>query len=110
MVSRTSFEKIVQDMLGCVAIYIKMILNLVSESISVELNIKYVKPIIVTTVYKPKSKVEIYGKIDSEDKELILTGDMNCNVLNPEDKNTSNIRRIYTTYDINDKRRYQNYF
>ena len=35
------------------------------ESISVELNIKYVKPIIVTTIYKPESKVEIYDKIES---------------------------------------------
>ena len=75
------------------------------ESISIELNIKCVKPIIVTTIYKPEGKVEIYdkiesliGKIDSEDKECILTGDMNCNILNPGDNNTRLIKRIYTTY------------
>ena len=62
-----------------VAVYVKMILNMVSESISIELIIRYVKPIIVTTIYKPKSKVEIYdkiesliGKIDSEDKGVYI--------------------------------------
>ena len=59
---------------------------------------------LVTTIYKPESKVEIYdkiesliGKIDSEDKECILTVDMNCNILNPGDNNTRHIKRIYTT-------------
>ena len=54
---------------------------------------------------KPESKVEIYdkiessiAKIDSEDKECILTGDMNCSILNPGDDNTRHIKRIYTSY------------
>ena len=47
------------------------------------------------TIYKPKSKVEISDKIESligkiglEDKECILTGDMNCNILNSGNNNT----------------------
>ena len=86
------------------------------ESVSIELKINYSKPFIVTTIYKPESKVEIYEKIeslmckiDTEDKECILTGDMNCNMLNPQDNNTGNIKRIYNT-SLNNKRSYQDYF
>ena len=65
------------------------------ESVSIELKINYSKPFIVTTIHKPESKVEIYEKneslickIDTEVKECILTGDMNCNMLNPQNNNT----------------------
>ena len=77
------------------------------ESVSIELKINYSKHFIVTTIYKPESKVEIYEKIeslickiDTEDKECILTGDMNCNMLNPQDNNNRHIKRIYNTYEF----------
>ena len=63
--------------------------------------------VISATIYKPESKVEIYEKIeslickiDSERKECILTGDMNHNMLNPQDNNTRHIKRIYNTYEF----------
>ena len=75
------------------------------ESVSVEFKTDYSKPVIVSTIYKPESKVEIYEKIeslickiDSEDKKCILKGDMNCNMLNLQD-NTRHIRHIYNTYE-----------
>ena len=54
------------------------------ESISVELEIPYVKPLLVTTVYKPPDRrVELFSfienmisKTDQEGKECILTGDL----------------------------------
>ena len=77
------------------------------ESVSIELKINYSKPFIVTTIYKLESKVEIYEKIeslickiDTEDKECILTGDMNHNMLNPQDNNTRHIKRIYNTCEF----------
>ena len=77
------------------------------ESVSIELKINYSKPFIVTTIYKPESKDEIYEKIeslickiDTEDRECILTGDMDCNMLNPQDNNTRHIKRIYNTYEF----------
>ena len=77
------------------------------ESVSIELKINYSKPFIVTTICKPESKVEIYKKIeslickiDTEDKECILTSDMNCNMLNPQDNNTRHIKCIYNTYEF----------
>ena len=53
------------------------------ESISVQLDVPYVKPILVTTLYRPPdSRVELFSfienmisKIDQEGKECILTGD-----------------------------------
>ena len=62
------------------------------ESISIELEIKYVKPIVVTTVYRPpgscvelfhKIETELISKIDAENKECIFTEDMNCDLLKP---------------------------
>ena len=113
MVFKTLFGKIVTRHGGGVAVYVKNDIKFSErsdldselESISIELNIKYVQPIIVTRICKPESKEDVYdkiesliGKIDSEDKECILTGDMNCNILNPGDNNTRHIKLIYTTY------------
>ena len=77
------------------------------ESISIELEIKYVKPIVVTTVYRPpgscvelfhKIETELISKIDAENKECIFTGDMNCDILKPRDNDTKNLKRIYNNY------------
>ena len=80
---------------GGVAIYVRS--NIKCEiredfgddlSISVEVEVPHVKPILVTTVYKPPdSRVELFSfienmisKIDQEGKECILTGDFNCDL------------------------------
>ena len=75
------------------------------ESITVELDILFVKPILITTVYRlPDSLVEIFDKLesplsrlDNENKELIFSGDMNCNWLNSQDNDTKHMKRIYNT-------------
>ena len=64
------------------------------ESISIQLEIKYVKPIILSTLYRPPdSLVELFKliesllmSIDQENKECIIVGDFNCDLLKP-DKN-----------------------
>ena len=74
------------------------------EFLYVELDIKYVKPIIVTTIYRPpESKVEWYkrveeliNRIDIEGNESILAGDMKCDLLKPRDNDTKHIKRIYS--------------
>ena len=78
------------------------------EFLSVELDIKYVKPIIVTTIYRPpESKVEwfkraeeLISRIDIEGNESILVGDMNCDLLKPRDNDTKHIKRIYSIYQF----------
>ena len=101
---------------GGVAIYVKDAIkcqkrydfNSDIEFLSVELDIKYVKPIIVTTIYRPtESEVqwferaeELISRIDIEGKESILAGDMNCELLKPRDDDTKHIKRIYSIYQL----------
>ena len=83
-------------------------LNSDIESISIELDIKHVKPIIVTTIYKPPHSLvewfdraeKLVSEIDSENKECILAGDMNCDMLHTRDNDTRHIKRIYGTYQF----------
>ena len=78
------------------------------EFLSVELDIKYVKPIIVTTIYRPpESEVEwferaeeLISRIDIEGKESILIGEMNCDLLKPRDNDTKHIERIYSIFNL----------
>ena len=76
------------------------------ESISVELDVPYVKPILVTTLYRPPdSTVELFSfienmisKIDQEGKECILTGDFNCDLFKSRDNDTKHLKRLYGMY------------
>ena len=75
------------------------------ESITVELDITFAKPILITAVYRPPdSLVEIFDKLeshlsrlDNENKESTFAGDMNCNLLNSQDNDTKHMKRIYNT-------------
>ena len=59
-------------------------------------------------MYRPEATVEIFECIDmfvdkiiSEDKELILMGDMNCNMLaKPLDNTTKHTKRIYGAFGL----------
>ena len=98
---------------GGVAIYVSDTIKLKKredllteiESITVELDIPFVKPILITTVYSlPDSLVEIFDKleshlsrIDNENKESIFAGDINCNLLNSQHNDTKHMKRIYNT-------------
>ena len=76
------------------------------ESISVELEVPYVKPTLFTTVYRPPdSRIELFSfienmisKIDQEGKECILTGDFNCDLFKSRDNDTKHLKRIYRMY------------
>ena len=98
---------------GGVAIYVSDTIKLKKrkdlqteiESITVELDIPFVKPILMTTVYRPpNSLVEIFdkleshlSKLDNENKESIFARYMNCNWLNSQDNDTKHMKRIYNT-------------
>ena len=99
---------------GGVAIYVKKGIDfkirtdlaLDIESISIQLEIKYVKPIILSTLYRPPdSLVELFKpiesllmSIDQENKECIIVGEFNCDLLKPDKNNQKHIRRIYRSY------------
>ena len=60
-----------------------------------EIKLPFTKPIILTTIHRPEATVEIFecinrfvDKIISEDKEFVLMGDMNCNILSKPLNNT----------------------
>ena len=79
------------------------------KSISIELEIKNVKPIVVTTVYRPpgscvelfhKIETELISKIEAENKECIFTGDVNCDLLKTRDNDTKNLKHIYNNSSL----------
>ena len=65
--------------------------------------IQNIKPIIVTTLYRPPGKpVEVFGfidnlfhKLDDESKEYITVGDMNCDLLKPSKQCAKHIKREF---------------
>ena len=75
------------------------------ESLTVELNIQYVKPILITTIYRPPdSLVDLFDKVDDllrkiefENRESIIAGDMNCYLLK-EENHTKHIKNAYSTF------------
>ena len=100
---------------GGVAMYIQSCItftnrnDLVHESleqICVEINKPRSKLFLVSSWYRPpNSKIEIFNLfeeflklVDIEDKELITTGDLNCDLLQP-DKNASTAR-LLDIFDI----------
>ena len=77
------------------------------ETITIELNVPFVKPIILTTIYRPEGPVEVFNKIESlvskiisEKKEFILLGDLNCDLLSETISKTKHLVHIYNTYGL----------
>ena len=72
-------------------------------SISIELVIPYVKQVIVTSIYRPPgSSVGVFddmkglfNKIVEENREWIIAGDLNCDLLKPRNNDTVHIKKIY---------------
>ena len=64
------------------------------EAICLEINKPKIKPMLLSTWYRPPdSSIELFDKFenflqkaDDENKELIITGDLNCNILATEKK------------------------
>ena len=91
----TSFEKIGHDTKKDLNFKKQLDFDLDIDSISTELSIKYVKPIIISTLYRlPDSLVELFdpieklvNNIDLENKECIIIGDFNCDLLKTGDNN-----------------------
>ena len=73
------------------------------EIITIELNMPFVKLIILTTIYHPESlnKIEsLVSKIVSKKKEFILLGDLNCDLLSETISKTKHLVHIYNAYGL----------
>ena len=76
------------------------------ELITIRLAIPHVKPILITTGYRPPdSEVklfedfeEILRSLDAESHESIIMGDINCDYLKPDNNNTKHTKRVFHTY------------
>ena len=69
------------------------------ESLTIEIRLPLTKPIIFITFYRPEGPVKVYSDIHNlisdilfEDKEFIMMGDVNANLLSkPLDNDAQNI-------------------
>ena len=66
-----------------------------------------IKPIALTTLYRPEETVEVFNRIESmvgnivgNNKELILMGDLNCDLLSGTASRTKHLVQIYNTYGL----------
>ena len=78
------------------------------ESISVEVKLPFMKPLIITALYhSPGVRTEIFNlidnlfyRLDDENKECITIGDINCNPLEPAKNCVKHINRIYRKHNL----------
>ena len=113
---------------GGVVLYIREVHNVTEkaevvpselEAVCIEINKPKTKPIIITTIYRPPNSnvdymnnLECYlNVLDNENKELIVTGDLNCDlslqVLQPHSTHLNNIFSLLQLQQIiNEPTRY----
>ena len=77
------------------------------ETITVELNLLFIKPIVLTTLYRPERPVEVFNRIESmvsdivgNSKEFILMGGLNCDLSSGTASRTKHLVQIYNTYGL----------
>ena len=79
------------------------------EAVSVEILKPKSKPFVITACYRPPSAEDVVldelekfvATVDAEDKEFILMGDLNCNMLaNNSDHSTSELTSICENYQL----------
>ena len=61
------------------------------ESISIEVKLPFMKPLIITALYSPPGEIfnlidNLFYRLDDENKECITIGDINCNPLEPAEE------------------------
>ena len=73
------------------------------ESLSIKLNIPYIKPILITIIYRPSgSTVDLFPKLEKllkslepDDTEISFMGDLNCDLFKTNDNHTKHTKTIY---------------
>ena len=77
------------------------------KTITVELNLPFTKPIVLTTLYRPEGPIEVFNRIESmvsnivgNNIEFILMGDLNCDLLSGTASRTKHLVQIYKTYGL----------
>ena len=79
------------------------------ESLSITLNIPYVRPLLITTIYRRSGNtVDLFLKfeeslksLEPDDTEFIFMGDLNCDLFKMNDSDTTkHIKRVYNIFKM----------
>ena len=78
------------------------------ESISIQVKLGNYKPFIVTSLYRPPGKPvayfneldNLFGTLDTEDKETIYLGDMNCDMLDLANNDTKHLKKLFIKFNL----------
>ena len=76
------------------------------ESVTVQIKNGKFKPFFVTSIYKPPGKPvsyfseleSLFGRLESQNKESVITGDINCDLNTPLDNNTKHLNNILNSF------------
>ena len=71
------------------------------------MNLPFIKPIILTTLYSPEGPVEVFNRIESmvsnivgNNKGFILMSDLTCDLLSGTASRTKHLVQIHNTYGL----------
>ena len=78
------------------------------ESVSIQVKLGNYKPFIVTSLYRPPGKPvayfneldNLFGTLDTEDKETIYLGDTNCDMLDPANNDTKHLKKLFIKFNL----------
>ena len=76
------------------------------ESVTVQIKNGKFKPFFVTSIYRPQGKPvsyfsefeSLFGRLESQNKESIIMGDINCNLNTPLHNNTKHLNNILNSF------------
>ena len=79
------------------------------ESVTVQIKHGTFKPFLVTSIYRPPGKPvsyfseleSLFGRLESQNKESIIMGDINCDLNTSLDNNTKHLNNILNSFGDN---------
>ena len=78
------------------------------ESFSIQVKLGNYKPFIVTSLYRPLGKPvgyfneldNLFGTLETEDKETIYLGDTNCDMPDPANNDTKHLKKLLIKFNL----------
>ena len=77
------------------------------ESLSIQIKLGNFRPFLITAIYLPDVSMDVFQEfeslvnaIDKENKESIIIGDTNCDLLTPSYIHTKQLKTLLTKYEL----------
>ena len=77
------------------------------ESLSIQIKLGNFRPFLITAIYLPDVSLDVFQEFESlvnainkENKESIIIGDTNCDLLTPSYSHTEQLKTLLTKYDL----------